>query len=156
MRKILLLAAATVSSVAFGQVPNPRFPQYPVAERYHGPQAVPKLTSGTAAWHFRTRIREAARQQPNFAGHYILAAWGCGAECLSSAIIDVRTGTVYFNDVSVCCWFSSDTTKKPENFEPIDFRLNSRLIVFTGLLGEEGRNAPHYFTFEHGKLVALP
>ena len=153
---LLLLLASGASSGAFGQSPAPRFKDYPVSERYHGPQAVPKLVPGTPAWYFRTRIREAARQKPNFAGHYVLATWGCGAECLSSAIIDVKTGEVYTDGGSVCCWFNPSLPEKPEDFEPVDFRIDSRLVVFTGMLNEEGRNEPHYFKFERGKLVALP
>ncbi|MBO2009289.1 hypothetical protein [Hymenobacter negativus] len=156
MRRYALLFASVISSAAFGQTAHtPQFKEYPVSERYDGPQAAPQLTPGTTAWYFRTRIREAARQKPNFAGHYVLAVWGCGAECLSSAIIDVKTGRVYFND-SICCWFTPELPEKPDNFEPIAFKLTSRLVVFTGMLNEEGRNSPHYFKFEHGKLVAIP
>ena len=151
----LLLLVCGVSPAAFGQSRAPQFKHYPVSERYHGPQAVPKLVQGTPAWYFRTRIREAARQMPNFAGHYVLATWGCGAECLSSAIIDVKTGEVYTDAGSVCCWFNPDLPAKPADFKPIEFRINSRLVVFTGVLNEEGRNEPHYFTFERGKLVAV-
>lgn len=140
---------------AYGQAHAPHFKDYPVGEHYAGRQVPPKLTPGTEAWYFRTRIREAARGKPNFAGHYILARWGCGAECLSSAIIDVKTGRVYFDDRSICCWFMSNLPEKPADFEPVDFRLNSRLIIFTGLLNEEGHNVSHYFKFEHGKLVAI-
>ncbi|HEX8329283.1 MAG TPA: hypothetical protein VF629_17240 [Hymenobacter sp.] len=155
MRLVLLLAALCVSGACLGQTPAPTFSDYPAAVRRTGRPVAPKLLPGTAAWYFRTRIREAARQKPNFAGHYVLAAWGCGAECLSSAIIDVETGRVYFDGGSLCCWFSSRLPEKPENFEPIDFRVNSQLVVFTGLLNEEGRNEPHYFAFEGGKLVAV-
>lgn len=105
----------------------------------------------TAAWTFRTRIRELAQQPPNFAGHYVLATWGCGAECLSYAIVDVASGQVYFDDVSVCCW----GTAVPDSFQPVDFRLTSQLIIFTGLLAEEGQNEPHYYQFQKGHLVAL-
>ena len=155
MRHCLLLLAFVVPPAVLGQARTPQFKEYSVDERYHGPHAAPKLTPGTPAWYFRTRIREAARQKPNFAGHYVLATWGCGAQCLSYAIIDVKTGAVYFDDTSVCCWFSLKLPEKPENFEPVVFKSDSRLIVFTGMLNEAGRNAPHYFKFEHGKLAAV-
>jgi hypothetical protein len=152
-----LFFAFALCSPALGQrLHTPQFKEYAVFERYQGKRAAPRLTPGTSAWAFRTRIREAARQKPNFAGHYVLAAWGCGAECLSYAIIDVKTGAVHFDGMSVCCWFSSALPEKPADFEPVDFRLNSRLVIMTGMLNEEGRNGPHYFKFEQGKLVALP
>ena len=113
---------------------------------------MPKITRHTAAWMFRTRIREAAKLRPNFAGHYILAAWGCGAECLSYAIIDAQTGTVYFEDATVCCWSGN----VPDEFSPIDFRLTSKLIVLRGILDEEGSQGTYRFVFERGRLVRLP
>jgi len=32
---------------------------------------------------------------PNFAGHYVVIVWGCGAQCVMMAIVDVKTGIVY-------------------------------------------------------------
>ena len=152
----LLLAAWLLAPVeALGQG-APTFRAYPAGPRYRGPCAPLRLRPHTAAWQFRTRIREAAQGQPNFAGHCVLATWGCGAECLSYAIIDVRTGAVYFDGVTTCCWFGEGAVPARADFEPIDFRLSSRLVVFTGLLNEKGRNGPHYFTFERGHLLARP
>ena len=147
---VLLFIPLTI----FGQ--SPRFQNYPTIERYVGRPVAPKLTPGTAAWNFRTRIREAARDKPNFAGRYILATWGCGAECVSYAILDARTGAVYCDDVTVCCFFNGEGANLPADFEPVDFRLNSRLVVFTGLLNEQGANGPHYFKFERGRLLPVP
>jgi hypothetical protein len=148
---VWLLAPA----LAFSQSHTPQFKDYPVAERYTGRQVPPKLTPGTDAWYFRTRIREAALGKPNFAGHYILTMWGCGMECLSSAIIDVKTGAVYFIPFTNCCWYSSAAIEGAADIGPLNFRLNSRLVVFAGLLNEEGSNGPHYFKIERGKLIAL-
>jgi hypothetical protein len=122
-----------------------------VASRYRGPGVVPQLLPGTAAWQFRTRIREAATQPPNFAGHYVLATWGCGAECVSYVIIDVKSGTVYFDDMTVCWGMAV-----PVDFEPVYGRIDSRLLVFTGMLSEQGSNTVHYYTFSKGQLTAVP
>ena len=37
-------------------------------------------------------------QPPNFAGHYVLATWGCGTQCTQVAIVDLKTGFVYHPD----------------------------------------------------------
>lgn len=66
-------AACWVGPSAWGQAGAPTFAAYPVTSRYQGPGVAPRLRPGTAAWQFRTRIREAATQPPNFAGHYVLA-----------------------------------------------------------------------------------
>ncbi|MDF7813830.1 hypothetical protein [Hymenobacter sp. YC55] len=138
------------SLTSWGQ-PPPTFAAYPAPAVYTGRRHPPKLYPHTAAWRFRTRIREVAQQRPNFAGHYVLATWGCGAECLSYVIVDVTSGHVYFNDVTVCCWGGL----VPDSFQPIRFRLTSQLIIFQGLLGEEGSQGPHYYKFHKGRLIAL-
>ncbi|HEX8329633.1 MAG TPA: hypothetical protein VF629_19000 [Hymenobacter sp.] len=130
----------------------PAFAKYPAGARYAGPGAAPRLRPGTAAWYFRTRIREAAVQPPNFAGHYVLATWGCGTECVSYVIINAKTGAVYFDNRTVCCW----GTAVPDDFEPVRGQLDSRLLVCTGQLNEEGPNKAHRYLFTQGKLVALP
>jgi hypothetical protein len=152
---ILLVAALVgwgVAQPAWGQTALPAFANYPVTARYTGPHAAPRLRPGTAAWQFRTRIREAATQPVNFAGRYVLATWGCGAECVSYAILDAKTGAVYFDDRTVCCW----GTAVPDDFEPVRGQLNSRLLICTGLLNEQGLNQSHGYLFSHGRLVAAP
>ena len=151
---ILLFASACwiVARPAWGQAAPPAFADYPAGARYEGPRTVPHLRPGTAAWQFRTRIREAATQPPNFAGHYVLATWGCGMECVSYVIIDVKTGAVYFDDTTVCCW----GTDVGVDFEPVRGQLTSRLLICTGLLKEQGLNKAHYYTFEQGRLSAVP
>ena len=146
-----------VLSLALGPLPGraqkhaPTFAAYRVSGRYGGPHQAPILLPNTAAWKYRTRIREAAKGPPNFTGHYVLATWGCGIECLIFGIIDLETGKVWCDDRSVCCW-----GYQPGNdFEPIRFRLNSRLLILGGRLGEEEPSGTHYFKFEGGRLVAL-
>ena len=41
-------------------------------------------------------LAAAATKKPTFAGYYIVAHWGCGTICEQVALIDVRTGKVYF------------------------------------------------------------
>lgn len=142
------LAGWLTRGLAQGPTRRPAFAQYPAGAPYRGASVAPRLVPGTAAWHFRTRIRAAARQPANFAGHYVLASWGCGAECLSFALIDCKTGVVYFDTPTVCCW----GTGVPNDFEPVRGRLNSRLLVLTGLLDEAGPSGTHYFGFSHGQL----
>ncbi len=45
---------------------------------------------------FKTRIIEAyKRDEIDFAGHYILATFGCGASCIMGFMVDVRNGKIY-------------------------------------------------------------
>jgi len=73
---------------------RPRFEDYPASPLWAGPNAPIKLTS-RAERMFRTRLSEASRQPPDFAGHFRFAGWGCGSVCAAGAIIDLTTGIVY-------------------------------------------------------------
>lgn len=139
-----------VAGASFGQNRVPRFKDYPVSERYSGQNAPLVLKRDDMM--FRTRLREAAKAKPNFAGHYILTAWGCGAQCLIGAVIDAKTGMVYWFPHTTCCW----GTDADEKFEPIEFRLNSSLVVFSGLRNEkEGDDGAHFYKFDGGRFVHL-
>jgi hypothetical protein len=43
---------------------------------------------------YRTRLTQAARTKPDFAGHYVVAEWGCGSNCQSQNFIDAVNGTI--------------------------------------------------------------
>ncbi|MEP6901291.1 MAG: hypothetical protein ABJA66_06045 [Actinomycetota bacterium] len=144
----LIFIIAFLSLSAFAQTGVPQFKNYPAAEKFSGKNA--PLIIGKDEKTFRTRLREAAKEKPNFAGHYILTTWGCGTTCLMGAVIDAKTGKVYWWNFSVCCWEETD-----ENFNPLEFRLNSRLIVFSGLRNEEGDKGAHFYKFENGKFIHL-
>jgi len=128
----------------------PKFAAYPAKEAYQGKNA-PLLLETEQDKTFKTRLKEAAGQKPNFAGHYILTAWGCGSECLMGAAIDANTGKVHWLPHTLCCWGSH----ADGNFEPIVYRPNSRLIVFAGLRDEQGENGVHFYEFDQGRFIHL-
>jgi hypothetical protein len=89
---------------------------------------------------FRTRLSEALHGGVNFAGHYVVAGWGCGTGCISGAIIDARTGNVYWPEQfnAMAAWYGeSEYVDKPVNY-----RKNSRLLIITGVPGQKEDNAP--------------
>ena len=89
------------------------------------------------------------KDKPNFAGHYVLTAWGCGAECLMGAVIDANTGHVYWFPFTICCW-SGDVDR------PIDYRIHSRLLIFTGIRSEkEGDEGVHYYELKDGSFSQI-
>jgi hypothetical protein len=142
-----LLLAATARE-ASAQRRAPRFEDYPVREIYRGGGARLRLTAGDRA--FRTRLREAAKRRPNFAGRYVLTAWGCGAGCQTGAVIDARTGRVH--------WLPHEATLDYDaglDFEPIRFRLDSRLILIFGARDDapdiDADFGTHYYVFERGR-----
>jgi hypothetical protein len=62
-------------------------------------------------------LREGAKQGPNFAGHYTVVMWGCGSDCMEVAVVDAKTGHVYFVPFTVSPSMEAD------------YRSNSRLFV---------------------------
>jgi hypothetical protein len=151
LRFILLTSLLIITNgTTYAQSKVPRFRDYPVNEAFIGKNAPLILKRDDMM--FRTRLREAATRRPNFAGHYILVAWGCGAQCLLGAAIDAKTGKVFWLPHTTCCWGAN----VDDRFEPIEFRGNSRLIVFSGLRNEkEGDSGAHFYSFENGRFVHI-
>ncbi len=140
-----LLAMPTLAAAQ--KVPDtpPRFESYPVQASVTGRH---RLILGRADMEYRTRLRVAARQPPNFAGHYVLALWGCGMECAMGAAIDDRSGHVTWLPGTVCCWLSAPGAMTPDA-EPVRYRRDSRLLILTGLRNEhEGDWGEHYYTID--------
>jgi hypothetical protein len=73
--------------------PRPRFRDYRVRTIYHGEPAMPVITKEFRI--FRTRIREGANSDVEFAGHYTMPRWGCGTECNGFVIVDSISGKVF-------------------------------------------------------------
>jgi len=126
---------------ALGQLPA--FADYRVEEHYKGKTA-PLILTGVDQT-ARAKLKAAARQKPNFAGHYIIVTWSCGVECLSGAVVDAITGKVYPLPVTVCCW--NQEGRPP--LTPIEFHRDSKLLVLKG--GRNGKACDlgeHYYQFE--------
>jgi hypothetical protein len=144
------LFAGTLNVTA--QTGIPRFNDYPVNERYTGKTAPPVLSK--AARQFRTRLRQAAPEKPNFAGHFIVVTWGCGTECVEGAIIDAKTGQAFMLPFSLCCW--GPGTGVDDNFKPVEFRLNSSLIVLSGARDEkDGDYGTRFYRFQNHRFLLV-
>jgi len=145
LRTRLLLFALGVVSAGVAARPAayaakiPQFAAYPASPGYHGRNAEPQLSTPEART-YRTRLREAAKERPNFAGRYILTTWGCGTSCVMGAVIDAQSGRVTFLPATVCCW----SVSVDDGFRPVEARLTSRLIVLSGLLDEKGTMGSHF------------
>jgi hypothetical protein len=132
------------ASAAFAQTENaPRFESYP-ARVYKG-RVLPVRINNPRARTFKTRLREGAKDGINFAGHYTVVEWGCGAGCLDAAVVDAKTGGVYFpgetSDFAV--WFWGD-----KDYDALQFKPNSRLIVLSGSpVSELNKAEPKYGLF---------
>lgn len=139
-------AALVVSAAAPAQDKAAPFARYPAGPAYKGKTAPVDLRSHKDARMLRTRLREAARQRPNFAGHMIVTTWGCGTSCQVVALIDARTGKVTFG---------------PTASVGVAHRLSSRLLVVNPPDTESGAGSrfpgmeTEYYVWTAGKLVRI-
>jgi hypothetical protein len=149
---VILLLALSVSNDAHTQStpPTPQPRDYPAGEVFRGRAAKVDLRSPDNR-EYRTRLREAASQPANFAGHYVLTTWGCGTGCVLGAAVDLKSGKVVFLPGSVCCW----PIEVAQNFEPVEFQLQSRLVVLNGMINEQGPEGPHYLELANGAFKAV-
>ena len=127
--------------------PLPRFDAYPVHEQFLGKPASLKLTESRARM-FRTMLRQNAAKGVNFAGHYVAATWGCGADCVSFAIIDARTGHVYF----IPSLLSVGGFGYSPDADRIQFRVDSRLLVAVGAPNDKGYVGKYYYLWKSNRL----
>lgn len=140
---LLALGAIFALSVGPTAAASLDFASHPVAERYAGPNATPVLKSKQDR-EFRTRLREAAKQTPNFAGHYIVTTFGCGSSCVMGAAIDARSGLVTWLPFTICCWEDARS-------EPVEFRPDSALMIVRGMRNEQERGT-FYYLLQKGRL----
>jgi hypothetical protein len=117
---------------------------------YKGKKAPLNYQSHRIAREYKTVITsEYEREQVNFAGHYIIASWRCGAPCSDFAIIDVKTGQVYY-----------DT--RMMNIGYIDYQPDSKLLII-GRVDSLGwyptintyPMPPAYYLWENNRMINL-
>ena len=155
---LLALAFANIGAstslairTAFDSDKDPRFEDMPVTEKFAGKPAPVKLLTAEAR-RYRTVIRETAREGPNFAGHFTIVTWGCGAGCVQFAIVDAKTGIVYSPRFYVAARTHFDEeTDQPD--EPLQFRIDSRLLIISGSPNEKNEGV-YYYSWD-GKRLAL-
>jgi hypothetical protein len=111
----LLLAAAA------------EFAKYPAAAKLAHRAAKPKLTT-RAARRYRTVLRDEARKGPNFNGHYRVADWGCGTNCVEWAILDLETGKVWMAPAPLESCGAPDLPEHDEVMDWFEMHLDSRLL----------------------------
>ncbi len=96
----------------------------------------------------RSLLASEAAQGPNFAGSYTIAAWGCGAACTAFAIIDARTGRIFFPAGlgRIAGHHVGYGAPGPLRYHALRFRPDSRLLVVLGAPeADEARHGASYF-----------
>jgi hypothetical protein len=154
-RIIYLLVFAFALTVPCLSQPIPRFSQYPATVEKPRVKAINFKTSPDAR-SFRTRLGDGLREGVNFAGHYAMVGWGCGTGCISGAIVDTRTGNVYWPEQFNA--FGVLYTEGNYAYPPVEYKKNSRLLVIHGIPGEKNDDAPakpsgsYYYEWKNNRL----
>lgn len=157
----LILHILTISflylGISFGQdwdhAPKPE--AYPVKEIYKGKVASPILDSKKAKM-FRTVLRRGAKEGPNFAGHYTMVVWGCGLGSFELAIVDAKTGKIYFPPFG-CISLAGGIDLPIYGGKDINpgFNLDSKVFFVIGLEDKPDPNpkdrAAQFYVFDEGK-----
>jgi len=100
---------------------------------------------------FRTVIREGAREPVNFAGHFRIVTWGCGAACESFVIVDELNGQIVdppFRAISMLDGNLKDI------FTGLDYKANSSLLIASGCPGEK-ECGTRYYQWNGAELIPL-
>jgi hypothetical protein len=126
--------AAIALSAALAHAPRtipPTFAKYPAASHLRArPHAL--LLDTAEKRRFRTMLRTESAEGANFNGHYRVASWGCGTNCIEWAIVDLASGKVWMApEQAHSCWVpeAPDDPEIPDWFEM--YKSSSLLYLYT-------------------------
>lgn len=151
-----VILALLVRALVWSESAGPRFEDYPVAGAYAGAPAALRLDRPLAQ-EYAAEIRDGmtdAYRRTNFAGHLIVAKWGCGAPCLRMAIVDAQTGEIYYPPITFegvgspsfdlpLLTLPGGVSQNPE----IDFRSDSNLMIIKATPSQAGKHSSYAFYF---------
>src|SRR5580704_10775914 len=136
LRQLCITCVLTLSVGAQVVASRPSFKDFPAKEVFQGKPAAPRLVTRGERM-FQTRIRNGADNPVEFAGHYTLPRWGCGAGCSAFVIVDSTTGRIYdvpFSLVDLPYPWMEKHSEEPH--DRMSFQPDSRLIKFDACLNE--------------------
>lgn len=141
----LLIAALALSVAA-----DSEFDAYPPEPRLTTAPAAPRLRTRQAR-RYRTVLREEAALGPNFNGHYRLAHWGCGTNCVEWAVIDLLSGEVWMapRPLLSCAGSVSPDPGEPQDW--FDARVTSSLLYVHSCRDDRGRVFDTRHVYRHAK-----
>lgn len=132
MRKVFILFIITLFSVVTFAQKTPTYSQYSIKVEKKTTKKV-NLKSHSEAKFFRTNLKNAlANSEVNFAGKYILTYWGCGSGCTQGAIIDAKTGNVFF-PLELQGVYAGGLSLGEHDM--LEYKNNSNLLVIYGYAG---------------------
>jgi len=144
-----LLVALCVDAQAQGRKRVPKFEDYPAADVFRGKSAAPILETQEQK-DGATYYKAVAEYGTNFAGQYAVVILTCGSACTMVDFLDTKTGRILPGTFSNSGW-----QQFHDAFRDIEFRRDSRLIVFAGGIDKKRPVGWHFYLFDNGKLKKL-
>ncbi|CAN5168288.1 hypothetical protein BH11PSE4_BH11PSE4_27260 [soil metagenome] len=132
----LTIAAGSPAAAADLDV-LPKFADYPVRV-YRGTIARPRIAADFQR-DYKIQFEDATTSKIDAAGHYVVAKLPCGSACAMAELLDARSGRI-INLFSISGW-----REVGDDFDAVESRADSRLIVFHGARNETGINGNHYY-----------
>lgn len=113
-----------VGIFALESLVKPKFSDYKVLVTKDFNDSVRLNTKLKRTKQFKTVLSGSLSEEPNFAGRYVIATWGCGSSCQSHAIVNKLTGVVFWPSEieSTSSLFSCDK-------DMLEFMVSSNLLV---------------------------
>ncbi|MEA2237293.1 MAG: hypothetical protein QOC81_2017 [Thermoanaerobaculia bacterium] len=101
----LLAAIALNAALAHSPRTIPaEFAKHPAASTLRGKSHALLLDTAEKR-RFRTMLRTESAEGANFNGHYRVASWGCGTNCIEWAVVDLAKGKVWMApEAAHSCW----------------------------------------------------
>lgn len=156
MKKLsTLMLVAYLPCVAFA-ASVPQFKDYPATQTYAGQR--PALVLDEFGKMFKTRLREALADKPNFAGHYVLTVWGCGTSCISGGIVDKISGKAYPLPEILMGVFPLKPEFQNQDDRELIYKPTSRLLIMAGSFDSDKPGADdqvRFYEFKAKQFVLL-
>jgi hypothetical protein len=149
---LIFTSVVLLTTPAYAQRKPPRSEDYPVpkSQMYKGKPA-PVMLDSKRARLYRTVLRKGANIGPNFAGHYTIVTWGPGLGVFSMAVVDAKTGKVYFPPFKEVGNTSYGMPYIDKGNNPA-WRINSKLFAFVGVPDPNNKGMGMYvYSFNQGR-----
>lgn len=146
---LVLLTMPQIVVPKINKINVPTFSQYAVelGDSYDGKIAEVDLDSHPKARMFKTALREGVKNGPNFAFYYTIVEWGCGTECHSFAVVDVRDGKVYFPNFGARWGYGFEENSSLLVVNPVE------VIYETG--GQDLDESTEYYVLENNQFTLI-
>ncbi len=126
-----------------------RFAGFAVAAARFIPKPPNFARAADAAGKFRGELEAAAASGATYAQEVAVARWNCGAACENWALVDLASGHIIWPDAP----WQTLRSDFPCAIEPINYRLDSRLLRLHRLDGENIRTQTYLWSNEENRLT---